>query len=81
MCDPHEFALRVFGLEMQSAQDATLGAAVIVLNEIRGVTDSLIKVTLVKAFKEKTALVTEHFGREQQHIGNVGSLYLIGLVA
>ncbi len=61
----HQFSLRLQNLVMQSAHNILLGVGMIVLN--KGIGNSEVrKSSLVVAFQEKSAIVAEYAGLEQQ---------------
>ena len=65
---PHQLALRMFGLVMQTSQDVLRGLGVIILNELHITADGLLKFCVVKALKEKTTIVTKHLGLDEVDI-------------
>ena len=67
--DAHQFALGVFELVMQAAQHAFLRARVVVLHKLALEPGGPFKGAGVEAFVEKTALITEHFGFDDQYAG------------
>ncbi len=64
---PHQFALGVFHLEMQAAQDAARRPTVVVLHKVE-IEPRRAKRLPVPGFHEKTALVAEDPGLQQVHI-------------
>src|SRR5690349_13858560 len=70
--DPDQLALRLPDLVVKPAQYISSGAGVIVLREARLQAGFFLKDAVVQAFKEKAALVAEHFGLDDEHAGNFG---------
>ena len=63
---------------MQAAQHALGTAAMVVLHEVEVQAGGLVEGFLVEAFKEKTACVAEHFGFDDEDVGDGGGGYLHG---
>ncbi|MNH11944.1 hypothetical protein D3C79_714730 [compost metagenome] len=72
MDHPHQFALGVLDLVMQATQHAFLGARMVVLDERHVDAGHLREVAGVEALKEKTTLIGEHLGFDDQDVGYRG---------
>ena len=66
--DSDQFALRLLDLVMQAAQNTAPGFAVVILHEARA-TDHFLERAGVVTLVEEAAIVAEHFGFEEFHIG------------
>ncbi|MNK83296.1 hypothetical protein D3C87_1031010 [compost metagenome] len=75
---PDQFALSVLQLVMQATQYAFLRARVVVLNELRVQTGSVLERLGIETLVEKAALVTEHLRFDDQDTGQVGGDYIHG---
>jgi hypothetical protein len=68
----HQLALGLLQLVVQATQHALGAAAVVVLNKVHIQAGDLLEVLLVEAFKKEASAVAEHFGLEDQNVGDVG---------
>lgn len=68
----HQFALGLLQLVVQAAQHAFAASAVVVLHKAHIQASDLLEVLLVEAFKKEASAVAEHFGLEDQNVGDVG---------
>jgi hypothetical protein len=68
----HQFALGLLQLVVQAAQHALGAAAVVVLHKVHIQASDMVEVLLVEAFKKEASAVAEHFGFEDEQVGDVG---------
>ena len=68
----HQFALGLLQLVVQATQHALGAAAVVVLHKVHIQAGDVVEVLLVEAFKKEASAVAEHFGLEDQDVGDVG---------
>jgi hypothetical protein len=63
--------LGLLQLVVQAAQNPFGAAAVVVLHKVSVQASGLVEVLLVEAFKKEASAVTEHFGLEDQDVGDI----------
>ncbi len=69
--DPHELSLGVFDLQVHAAQGPLGRPAMVVLDEL-DVDPGRLELGGLPGLHEKPALVAEHLGLDQNHLGNRG---------
>jgi hypothetical protein len=77
-CDPHQFALRLLALVMQAAQHIFGRSTVIVLHKIHVTPDEISELATIETLKKEAPLVAEHFGFDDQDVGNGGGYHIHG---
>ena len=78
--DPNQFVLGILKLVMQPAQHAFLRARMVVLNELSAQASGFLENLRIETFVEKTTIVTENLGLDDQNTGQVGGHNIHGFL-